>query len=459
MSRAAYVEDDPDGIDAPPHAPSPPPNPPRPKSEQVNVFDYLVNDQTPNASRVSLGGSKEQMSMVRGAPSVFTETSDNQVARRHDHEDEHEAYNSDFDNKGFSYGAQPIPPTQEPNASYASFDFKTPAARHGAREANRPSHSRQDSGNLSDRKRKRGHVDPLNLSAAGSNGQRSVHYELEGDTLMSDPPKEDTPANLAHSGLTGGLNRLLSDSAFPPSPDYSDEKEKANGRADPMSPLKRSKHAKETDSNGLGISIKGRAGRIMSLMGVAGAPAVTGTGTSNNEKALMKIRRRTSSSESGQQGPGDDGRTPERRPRKHHKVHRTHGTSSASTQHRSSRHHRPSQDPSRSSSRTLKAIEYHYPSSNSDDSENDHKAQLVKYDADSAATQKNRAEHFLSFVTKGPDSEKGCSMNKCLKRYHRDTVGGRGRGGGREAKAEEEKELWRGLRLRKNDRGEIVVFF
>jgi cell growth-regulating nucleolar protein len=45
-------------------------------------------------------------------------------------------------------------------------------------------------------------------------------------------------------------------------------------------------------------------------------------------------------------------------------------------------------------------------------------------------------------------------MNKALKRYHRErTASGDGLG-----KLTEEKELWRSLRLRKNERGEIVLF-
>lgn len=67
---------------------------------------------------------------------------------------------------------------------------------------------------------------------------------------------------------------------------------------------------------------------------------------------------------------------------------------------------------------------------------------------------KPRADAFLSFVNKGPESEKGCSMNKTLKRFHRE----RQASGSSMAKAKEEKELWRTLRMRRNERGEIVLF-
>ena len=473
VPRPAYVEDAPEGDDAPPHVPSPPPNPPINKSESVNVFDYLVDDKSPNVSQISLAERREQMAMKKGAPSLFSE-SDKQLAKQEDSDHEHAAFNSDYEEHGFSYGTEPIKPSSYPanNESLASLQYKTPSAKassRGLREKDRPNHHREDSG-TSDRKRKRGHVDPLNLSATAGNSQETtIRFELEGNTLRSDGPNGVTPVGLNHSGLTGGLNRLLSDSAFPPSPDYSDEKER-NGRADPASPLKRSRHTKEAaDANGLGIAIKGRAGRIMSLMGAV-APIAT-----SNEKALVKTRRRTSSSSSGQAagGGGENGDSRDHhRPRKHHRVHRSstnpHGTTSHPHSHRSSRSHHNPKDNIPSTSRKLKAIEYrnHSPASsdsdNASDSEDEdyrsrNKSQLVKYDSTSAALQQTRAEHFLGFVTKGPESEKGFSVNKCLKRWHRD--GATGRRGGREGKEDEEKELWRGLRLRRNERGEVVLFF
>lgn len=67
---------------------------------------------------------------------------------------------------------------------------------------------------------------------------------------------------------------------------------------------------------------------------------------------------------------------------------------------------------------------------------------------------KPRADVFLGFVNKGPDSDRGCSMNKALKRFHRE----RQAAGSSMPKGKEEKELWRSLRLRRNERGEIVLF-
>ena len=66
-----------------------------------------------------------------------------------------------------------------------------------------------------------------------------------------------------------------------------------------------------------------------------------------------------------------------------------------------------------------------------------------------------RAELFMSFINKGPESERGMSVNKALKRYHRERLDRLDR----ESKADEEKELWKSLRLRRNDQGEVVIFF
>ncbi|KAH8201583.1 hypothetical protein TruAng_004275 [Truncatella angustata] len=67
---------------------------------------------------------------------------------------------------------------------------------------------------------------------------------------------------------------------------------------------------------------------------------------------------------------------------------------------------------------------------------------------------KPRSELFLGMCTKGPESERGYSMNKALKRFHRE----RDHAESSLGKVMEEKELWRSLRMRRNDRGEIVLF-
>ena len=95
--------------------------------------------------------------------------------------------------------------------------------------------------------------------------------------------------------------------------------------------------------------------------------------------------------------------------------------------------------------KTPKLIEYR-PQSRDNKAADDAEGQMIIF--------KPRADVFLSFVTKGPESERGCSMNKALKRFHRE----RQDSGSNMGKGKEEKELWRSLRLRRNDRGEIVLF-
>ncbi|KAK1600260.1 uncharacterized protein LY79DRAFT_574609 [Colletotrichum navitas] len=106
-----------------------------------------------------------------------------------------------------------------------------------------------------------------------------------------------------------------------------------------------------------------------------------------------------------------------------------------------SRHHRTD------SEKPPKLIEYRPGSRDSKKGENaDGEGQMIVY--------RPRADLFLSFINKGPESERGCSMNKALKRFHRE----RSESEDSLGKLSEEKELWRSLRLRRNDRGEIVLF-
>ncbi|KAH6842692.1 hypothetical protein B0I37DRAFT_448126 [Chaetomium sp. MPI-CAGE-AT-0009] len=63
---------------------------------------------------------------------------------------------------------------------------------------------------------------------------------------------------------------------------------------------------------------------------------------------------------------------------------------------------------------------------------------------------------FLSYVNKGPDSERGLSWNKVLKRFHRERSAALD--GVRHSKDLTERELWRQLRMKQNDRGEVILF-
>ena len=62
------------------------------------------------------------------------------------------------------------------------------------------------------------------------------------------------------------------------------------------------------------------------------------------------------------------------------------------------------------------------------------------------------AEQLMALVP--VEEDKSMSMDKALKRYHRMRAEAGGAG-----KAVEEKELWKALRMKRNDRGEIVLFF
>ncbi|GKT83168.1 LYAR-type C2HC zinc finger protein [Colletotrichum tofieldiae] len=114
---------------------------------------------------------------------------------------------------------------------------------------------------------------------------------------------------------------------------------------------------------------------------------------------------------------------------------------SSSTKKHSHHHHRSDGE------KAPKLIEYRPGSRDSKKGEDgDDEGQMIVY--------RPRADLFLSFINKGPHSERGCSMNKALKRFHRERSSSEDSLG----KLSEEKELWRSLRMRRNDRGEIVLF-
>jgi cell growth-regulating nucleolar protein len=278
--------------------------------------------------------------------------------------------------RGYSYGDAPVQPTFERYDSLSNLEnsqtsLMPPSAAYATPA---PKKEKKDKSDKSDKKRKRHHVDDLDLSAAKRPASR-------GDEPMADAPAPQSTSRVLHSGLTGGLSRLVTD------PDFYEDRIDAGPT--PISPLKRSKrgeHAKESSSR--------------------------------------DDKRKSSSSR----------------------------TVSSSTKHSEDRSHRrrnrsPSSSPepsARPKSRT-KAIEY----------TNSTRAGSVQPSASNqiGAHYNSRAELFMSFVNKGPDSERGVSINKALKRYHREK--GIREGGEKE---DEDKELWKGLRLRRNSRGEVVLF-
>jgi cell growth-regulating nucleolar protein len=315
-----------------PEAPTPPSA--TAMDDHVNVFDFLVaTGQTPNASTLNLPQEKV----------VSKETQSTSLVRYEYSAEEYldAATLMEDDEPLVSYGSDPVP----------SANLVTPTAKTERKKT-------KDSDIKKDKKRKR------------------LHLDIPGDHPMTDAPP------VLHSGLTGGLNKLMRP-VLPPSPDYSGND---NFEPSPASPLKKtkSKHTKN--------------GQITnSLFGML-------SGTSKMKTKTTKTKK-----------------------------------SSSSKSKKSSSRHKEDKEP-----KEPKLIEYRPHSKDGKTAPGE--GQMIVY--------KPRADVFLSFVNKGPESERGCSMNKALKRFHRE----RQASGSSSAKAKEEKELFKSLRLRRNERGEIVVF-
>lgn len=341
--------------------------------EPVNVFDFLVDSSTPNQSRFNLPAtarepSAEPMNLIEDESRRSEPPSQDLVRVR---------FEQNF-SELVEYGNGPVPT--------AAYQTPAPKGERERRQKERSVDRELASSKKSDKKRKRLHVDTANAE-----GQAVSHTRtLSGDQIMTDAP----PASL-HTGLTGGLNRLMRPSVFPPSPDYSGD---AAGEPSPSSPIKKTKRERGKSSKSKKDKEKekrGRSGGFRSeLAGFFGA----------NTKEHHNRER--------------DGS--EDRPRKHHRKHRR-----------------------ESSPRRPKMIEYKTAAAEGGDAN----GQMVLY--------KPLPELFLSLVNKGPESERGVSVNKALKRFHRELVAS---GGESHSKNQEEKELWRNLRLRRNELGEVVLF-
>ncbi|KAJ5457764.1 hypothetical protein N7475_009152 [Penicillium sp. IBT 31633x] len=426
----------------PPPAPTPPPAgevrtpaaAPVDNNKPVNVFDFLVTEDTPNASKVSLAEPKEQMKMKTNAKSVFEPSNSlTRVETNPNTDDEGKNYDVAYEENGFSYGAGEIPRSDVP--PNVSTEFVTPAAKKKERRR-----EEKAPGTVSEKKRKRGQAEVLSTPREAA------------DTPMMDAPSSiinnaGTPM-LKHSGLTGGLNRMMRS----PSVDGDDSPE-TNRRAyqDASSPIKRSRrNGKEANGNGdgLGISMKNRAGRLVSSMfGGSSVSSTNGANTEHAPKSTVRARRGSSSSGDGQLEV-----------RKQKKSHR----SRADDHDESRKSKRKSSNPTEGD-RPSRRLKHADDRRGSVDDSHGHQVTVYKQSRPPARTdediQRELAHHFLSLVAK--DSERGCSMNKALKRFHRELSdeydGGRDRAD-RERRLDDEKDLWRALRLRRNDRGEIVVF-
>ncbi|CAK1367649.1 UPF0743 protein [Cercospora beticola] len=397
VPRGAYVEDATEGddsnavavIDVPPRAPTPPPaaDPPA-ELEGVNVFDFLVSDATPKHTQ--LGAPDERRMLEQATPYANGESQFSQYSQYSNGD------GSQYQKYGYSYGNAPLPAGMERFDSYNNLtesqqSFVTPANKDQRKH-------RKEKGTVekSDKKRKR-NVEELDLSSA----KRPVS---RGDHSMLDAPSSTAGRNL-HSGLTGGLQRLVTD------PDFF-ENDRIDAGPTPISPIKRSKREKDHHDDRKSTKDDRRKSSYVSYS------TTTKPASSKDEK---KHRSRSP----------EVSRRSDRHSDRHDKLRRNHREESLS-----------SVDRSHVSSRRQKAIDYP-----------DRPGSVQPTANNALVTYNERAELFMSFINKGPESQHGLSMNKVLKRYHRERDTLRS-----DEKEEEDKELWKSLRLRRNSRGEIVLF-
>ncbi|KAF2134018.1 hypothetical protein P153DRAFT_281533 [Dothidotthia symphoricarpi CBS 119687] len=423
--RNAYVEDASEAynaiavVDAPPRAPTPPPAPhslgynARAALPDVNVFDFLDLSKTPRASRTPLPVEKSRM-IEDSQPPTYGNEARNMGA---DVLKFQVSDNQDFVKNGFAYGEEAVRPSNERYDSYA-----TPAPK--SKQSKSKSKDVETSTKKSDRKRKRSSPSQIDMAL--------VRAQQERDVMMADIPAE------LHSGLTGGLSKLLAQPEFLPSPE--DSGDYANS---PLSPMKR---VKQGNSKALMRAQKEWEAQQQKVR------KVDTKADTKEEKTREKKDKKEK----------DRGRERER-DRKEHKSSTTlvkirskkkrDDSSKEEVRRVRRRQYSSSVSPA---PQERKAIEY--PRSASSSPAPDDKGQLIvrPNGALTPVMTDPRAELFLSFITKGPDSERGMSINKALKRYHREC---HEHLNSEPTKPEEEKELWKNIRLRKNERGEVVLFF
>ena len=405
VPRKAYVEDVPEGddsqviavIDVPPRAPTPPSAAEVP--ENINVFDFLVSDATPSGGRAALHAPDERRRIEH---SYHYGNGDSQYTQF--------SNGSQYMQDGFSYGNAPVNPSmarydswqnltdsQQSQALMPPPAYVTPAPKEHRKEKK----DRQTS-EKSDKKRKRHQVEELDLSSTKRPSSR--------DATMLDVHGAGLGGRVLHSGLTGGLNRLVTD------PEFFEDRIDA-GPTPILSPIKRSKHED--------VKKDRRKSTYASY----------GTTTTSKPSSSKHTDDRHYRSRSVERKYHDG---------KHRRLRSADRTyDDDNYRHRRHRESVSTTSDDRPNRKHFKAIEYpdriERPASVQPTSTN----QMVRHSS--------RADLFMSFINKGPDSGRGCSINKVLKRYHRERdIRG-------EEKDEEDKELWKGLRLRRNDRGEIVL--
>jgi cell growth-regulating nucleolar protein len=312
-----------------------------------------------------------------------------------------EAYASN----GFVYGSHPVPATFERYASHSSLNTpKNPYANAHATPAPRSPHGRTvslDSTAKKSGKRKRGPT--LDTSAAQAHSR---------DVVMTDVPP--ATGSLHHSSLTGGLHRLMSRPDLPPSPDLS------GGADSPSSPIKRSRRD--------------------------GARRSTRTVRRASDEAPRRSKDKVKHAETARRhGHREDDRR-ERRDGGHHRSARKRSASPKPSppgrRAKQPKHHVAPREPSSPEPSPSNAL-VRVPPPGALATTNGSSTAMVSLTVEHAPTSKG-VDRFLDCLVKGSEREEGVSLWRALKRWKRDGESG-------------EKELWKGLKVRVNERGEMVL--
>ncbi|KAL5614721.1 hypothetical protein BROUX41_004816 [Berkeleyomyces rouxiae] len=194
------------------------------------------------------------------------------------------------------------------------------------------------------------------------------------------------------------------------------------------------------------------------------------TGLSVNMKHLMRSNLPPSPELSGGDTSGNSPSSPLKKSKQHPGIFDTlmgtikpkHKSKEASESPKSSKTHSPktktkskskAKEPTKKTTShrhhqktAAKLLEYNKEHDKKSDKNVANEGQIVLFNNSCART-------FLGILEQ-TDNDHGYSMNKALKRYHREISKDKGK----PQKALEDKELFKSLRLRRNDRGEIVLF-
>jgi cell growth-regulating nucleolar protein len=262
---------------------------------------------------------------------------------------------------------------------------------------------------------------------------------VESTSLVRYEPKDEDDDDLLD--IDDDDERLISYGSGPvPSGKYQTPANKSERRKS-----KEGEHKKDKKRKRLHVDVP--TDRVMT-----DAPPVLHSGLTGGLKSLMRPVLPPSPDYSGGDGADPSPASPLKKTK--HSKHSKHGHSSNSlfgmlaggTKTKTKKHKSHKKHSHHKEDRASKLIEYRPQSKDGSGNTDGEEGQMILF--------KPRADVFLSFVNKGPESERGCSVNKALKRFHRE----REASGSNMGKSKEEKELWRSLRLRRNERGEIVLF-